>query len=217
MLLAGRTLDEGDRPALEQILKASDRAADLTAQLLTFSRRQNTQPKVLSLNAVVSGMSKMVRRLIGDHIDLRIQLRDDAGIVRVDSGKAEQVILNLAVNSRDALRKGGKLTISTRREDLDEEKAAALRLRPGRYAVLAVNDTGVGMDPKVRERVFEPFFTTKEVGQGTGLGLAVVHGIVVGHGGRIECHSKRGDGSVFTIFLPAMTGNEAAPVMQPAA
>jgi two-component system cell cycle sensor histidine kinase/response regulator CckA len=202
MLLAGRTRDESDRPALEQILKASDRAADLTAQLLNFSRRQNTQPKVLSLNAVVSGMSKMVRRLIGDHIDLRIQLRDDAGMVRVDSGKAEQVILNLAVNSRDALRNGGKLTISTRREDLDADIAATLRLRPGRYAVLAVNDTGTGMDPKVRERVFEPFFTTKE--QGTGLGLSTVYGIVKQANGAIRLWSEKGVGTSIDVYFPRL-------------
>jgi two-component system cell cycle sensor histidine kinase/response regulator CckA len=202
MLLAGRTLDEGDRPALEQILKASDRAADLTAQLLNFSRRQNTQMKVLSLNAVVTGMSKMVRRLIGEHIDLRIQLRDDAGMIRVDSGKAEQVILNLVVNSRDALSKGGKLTITTRREDLNPEVASALRLRPGRYAVLTVNDTGSGMDTKVRERVFEPFFTTKE--QGTGLGLSTVYGIVKQANGSIQLWSEKGVGTSIDVYFPRL-------------
>jgi hypothetical protein len=120
MLLAEETLDERDRVALEQILKAGDRAADLTRQLLNFSRRQSVQPKVLSLNAVVSGMSKMIRRLIGDQADLRMQLAEDAGMVRVDGGKAEQVILNLVVNARDALSKGGKLTITTRREDFND-------------------------------------------------------------------------------------------------
>ena len=212
MLLAGRTLDEGDRPALEQILKASDRAADLTGQLLNFSRRQNTQPKVLSLNSVVSGMSKMLRRLIGDHVDLRIQLRDDAGMIRVDTGKAEQVILNLAVNSRDALRKGGKLTIATRREDLDAKRAAAMRLRPGRYGVLAVNDTGIGMDPKTRNRVFEPFFTTKE--QGTGLGLSTVNSIVKQASGGIQVWSEAGVGTSIDVYFPRV--DEEAPVETPA-
>jgi two-component system cell cycle sensor histidine kinase/response regulator CckA len=212
MLLAGRTLDESDRPALEQILKASDRAADLTGQLLNFSRRQNTQPKVLSLNAVVAGMSKMVRRLIGDHIELRMQLRDDAGMVRVDSGKAEQVILNLVVNARDALRSGGKLTISTRREDLDQEKASALRLRPGRYAVLAVNDTGIGMESKVRDRVFEPFFTTKE--KGTGLGLSTVYGIVKQASGGIQLWSEKGVGTSIDVYFPRL--DEEVPVEAPA-
>jgi CheY-like chemotaxis protein len=218
MLLAGRTLDERDRPALEQILKASDRAADLTGQLLNFSRRQNIQPKVLSLNAVVSGMSKMLRRLIGDHVDLRIQLRDDAGMVRVDAGKAEQVILNLAVNSRDALRKGGKLTITTRPEDVDAERAAALRLRPGRYAVLAVNDTGIGMDPKTRDRVFEPFFTTKE--QGTGLGLSTVNSIVKQANGGIRLWSEVGVGTSIDVYFPRVDEEVAveAPVnLEPAA
>ena len=208
MLLAGRTLDEGDRPALEQILKASDRAADLTGQLLNFSRRHNTPPKVLSLNAVVSGMSKMVRRLIGDNVDLRMQLRDEAGMVRVDTGKAEQIILNLVVNARDALSKGGKLTITTRREDVDAEAAAGLRLRPGRYAVLSVNDTGSGMEPKVRERVFEPFFTTKE--QGTGLGLSTVYGIVKQANGTIRVWSEKGVGTSIDVYFPRL--DEEAPV-----
>ena len=200
MLLAGRTLDESDRPALEQILKASDRAADLTGQLLNFSRRQNTPPKVLSLNAVVSGMSKMIRRLIGDQVDLRIQLRDDAGMIRVDTGKAEQVILNLAVNSRDALRKGGKLTIATRPEDLDQERAATRRLRPGRYAVLMVSDSGTGMDAATRDRVFEPFFTTKE--QGTGLGLSTVYSIVKQANGGIQLWSEKGVGTSIDVYFP---------------
>jgi two-component system cell cycle sensor histidine kinase/response regulator CckA len=218
MLLAGRTLDESDRPALEQILKASDRAADLTGQLLNFSRRQNTQPKVLSLNAVVTGMSKMVRRLIGDHIDLRIQLREDAGMVRVDMGKAEQVILNLVVNSRDALSKGGKLTIATRREDLDSDTAVALRLRPGRYSVLTVNDTGSGMDTKVRERVFEPFFTTKD--RGTGLGLSTVYGIVKQASGAIQLWSEKGVGTSIDVYFPRLDEEatvEAAAEPEPAA
>jgi len=200
MLLTEDTLDERDRAALEQILKAGDRAAELTRQLLNFSRPQNVQPKMLNLNSVVSGMSKMVRRLIGEHIDLRINLAEDAGSTRVESGKAEQVLVNLVVNSRDALSRGGKLTIATRREDVNEEQATSLRLRPGRYTVLSVNDTGIGMDAKTRDMVFEPFFTTKE--QGTGLGLSTVFGIVKQAGGAIHLWSEKGVGTSFDVYFP---------------
>jgi len=212
MLLASRTPDERDRPALEQILKASERAAELTGQLLNFSRRQNIQPKVQSLNSVVLGMSKMLRRLIGDHVDLRIQLRDDAGMVRVDTGKAGQVVLNLVVNSRDAIHGSGGLTIATRREDLDPERAQVLRLRPGRYAVLEVTDTGSGMDQKTRDRAFEPFFTTKE--QGTGLGLSTVSSIVKQANGGIQLRSETGVGTSIEVYFPRV--DEEAPVEAPA-
>jgi two-component system cell cycle sensor histidine kinase/response regulator CckA len=200
MLLAEEKFDARDRAALEQILKAGDRAADLTRQLLNFSRRQSVQLKVLSLNAVVSSMTKMVRRLIGESIDLRMNLSGDAGMIRVEGGKAEQVILNLVVNSRDAMPKGGRLTIATRREDVSDEKAISLRLRPGRYAVMSVNDTGTGMDAKTRDHVFEPFFTTKA--QGTGLGLSTVYGIVKQAGGTIHLWSEKGVGTSMDVYLP---------------
>jgi two-component system cell cycle sensor histidine kinase/response regulator CckA len=200
MLLAEETLDTRDRAALEQILKAGDRAADLTRQLLNFSRRQSVQLKVLNLNSVVSSMTKMVRRLIGESIDLRMNLEADAGMIRVEGGKAEQVILNLVVNSRDAMPNGGRLTLATRREDVSDEKAISLRLRPGRYAVMSVNDTGTGMDAKTRDHVFEPFFTTKE--QGTGLGLSTVYGIVKQAGGTIHLWSEKGVGTSMDVYLP---------------
>jgi PAS domain S-box-containing protein len=219
MLLAEQSQDNRDRAALEQILKAGDRAADLTRQLLNFSRRESVQAKVLNLNAVVSGMSKMLHRLIGEQIDLRLQLAEDAGMIRVESGKAEQVILNLAVNARDALPAGGRLSIATRREDVSPDQATALRLRPGRYAVLSVTDTGVGMDAKVREHVFEPFFTTKE--QGTGLGLSTVFGIVKQAGGAIHLWSEKGVGTSFDVYFPRVEAPaeadppaETATVMQ---
>jgi CheY-like chemotaxis protein len=145
-------------------------------------------------------MSKMVRRLIGEHLDLRIHLADDAGMIRVESGKAEQVILNLVVNARDAMTNGGRVTIATRREDVHEEQATALRLRPGRYSVLSVNDTGIGMDPKTREQVFEPFFTTKE--HGTGLGLSTVFGIVKQASGAIHLWSEKGVGTSLDVYFP---------------
>jgi two-component system, cell cycle sensor histidine kinase and response regulator CckA len=216
MLLAENSHDDRDRAALEQILKAGDRAADLTRQLLNFSRRQSVQPKILSLNAVVSGISKMVRRLIGEQIDLRIQLTDDVGMIRVEDGKAEQVILNLVVNARDALPEGGRLTLATRREDVDADQAASLRLRPGRYAVLSVTDTGTGMDPKIRDQVFEPFFTTKA--QGTGLGLSTVYGIVKQAGGAVHLWSEKGVGTSFDVYFPRMEQPaDIEPAAEPAA
>jgi len=218
MLLAGQTVDERDRAALEQILKAGDRAADLTRQLLNFSRRQNVQAKVLCLNAVVSGMSKMVRRLIGENFDLRMDLANDAGMIRIDGGKAEQVILNLVVNARDALTAGGKLTIATRREDVDDERATALKLRPGRYSVLSVTDNGIGMDAKTRDQVFEPFFTTKE--HGTGLGLSTVYGIIKQAGGAIHLWSEKGIGTSFDVYFPRVeepADADAAPEVLTAA
>jgi PAS domain S-box-containing protein len=208
MLLATETIDERDRVALDQIFKAGDRAADLTRQLLTFSRRQSVQLKVLGLNSIVSGMSKMVRRLIGEHLDLRMDLAEDAGMIRVESGKAEQVLLNLVVNARDALSTGGRLTIATRREDVNDQQAGALRLKPGRYAVLSVNDTGVGMDAKTREHVFEPFFTTKE--HGTGLGLSTVFGIVKQAGGAIRLWSEKGVGTSLDAYFPRVEDKAAA-------
>jgi PAS domain S-box-containing protein len=213
MMLAGPSIDERDRTALEQILKASDRAAELTGQLLNFSRRQNLQPKVLSLNSIVAGMSKMVKRLIGEHIELRLEPGEDTGMILVDPGKAEQVILNLVVNSRDALAKGGKLTIATRSAEVDEESAAALRVKPGRYSVLSVNDTGVGMDPKVRDQVFEPFFTTKA--QGTGLGLSTVYGIVKQANGAIHLWSEPRVGTSVDVYFPRVNVNEDANVEAP--
>jgi two-component system cell cycle sensor histidine kinase/response regulator CckA len=210
MLLAEDTMHERDLAALEQILKAGDRAADLTRQLLNFSRRQSVQLKVMSLNSVVSGMSKMVRRLIGEQIDLRMDLADDAGMIRVESGKAEQVILNLVVNARDAMSSGGRVTIATRREDVSEEQATALRLRPGRYSVLSVNDTGIGMDVKTRNQVFEPFFTTKE--HGTGLGLSTVFGIVKQAGGAIQLWSEKGVGTSLDVYFPRVEEEVPADV-----
>jgi PAS domain S-box-containing protein len=216
MLLAEEAHDDRDRAALEQILKAGDRAADLTRQLLNFSRRQSVQSKVLSLNTVVSGMSKMLRRLIGEQIDLRIQLSDDAGMIRIDGGKAEQVILNLAVNSRDALPKGGRVTIGTRREDVDPDQASALRLRPGRYCVLSVTDNGIGMDAAIRDKVFEPFFTTKE--QGTGLGLSTVYGIVKQASGAVHLWSEKGVGTSFDVYFPRIEQQaDVEPAPEPAA
>jgi PAS domain S-box-containing protein len=189
------------RSDVEEIRDAAERAAVLTRQLLAFSRRQVAQPRVLELNAVVADMSRMCGRLVGEDIDLRLDLDPAVGNVLLDAGQLEQVLLNLSVNARDAMPAGGRLTIATRVEVLDAEAARRLGdLPPGRYARLSVTDTGTGMEPSVMERMFEPFFTTKA--RGTGLGLATVYGIVQQTRGHISAVSAPGQGTTFTIRLP---------------
>ncbi len=199
----------------EKILSAGRRAAGLVSQLLAFSRRQVLQPKVLDLNAVVAEMDKMLGRVIGDHIQVETILASDLWTVKVDPTKMEQVIVNLAVNARDAMPEGGKLTIESANvllgEDYDSfEDFAAEQLEPepGEYVLLTVSDTGVGMSDEVKAHIFEPFFTTKKLGEGTGLGLATVHGIVSQSGGHIRVFSQEGHGTTFRIYLPC--ASEAA-------
>src|SRR5256885_9471566 len=200
-----RDLPPGDakRSDVEAIRNASERAASLTRQLLAYSRRQMLQPEVLDLNVVVADMDKMLQRLIGEHIALVAVFAPDLGRVRADPNQIEQVIVNLAVNARDAMPDGGKLTIATANVDLDETFAQAhLGSVPGSYAMLAVTDTGVGMDATVRAHLFEPFFTTKEVGKGTGLGLATVYGIVKQSGGGRPRASPPRPGPALSLQLP---------------
>jgi PAS domain S-box-containing protein len=203
LLLASLTQGDRNRTAVEQIMKAGDRAAALTRQLLSFSRRQSMQPKVLDVNTLVGSLAVMLRRLIGEDIDLRLELAPDAGQVHADAGKIEQVIMNLAVNSRDAMPHGGTLTIQSANVELDENYTAThTRVKPGSYVMLAVNDTGLGMDAETRARLFEPFFTTKGQGRGTGLGLSIVFGIVRQTGGNLEVASEPGAGTSVRVYLP---------------
>jgi PAS domain S-box-containing protein len=195
------------RPHLEQILKAADRAATLTRQLLAFSRRQVLAVKVVDLNVVAGDMAKMLQHMLGEDIDLVWNLKPGIGRVKVDPGQIEQVIMNLAVNARDAMPRGGKLTLETANVELDESYASShVGATPGTYVMLALSDTGVGMDRETQTRVFEPFFTTKERGKGTGLGLATVYGIVKQSGGSIWVYSEPGHGTTFKIYLPRVEG-----------
>ena len=194
---------------VQEMRKAALRAAALTRQLLAFSRKQVLQPRVLALETVIAEMDKMLRRLLGEHIDLATTSNGAVGNVKADLGQIEQVLLNLAVNARDAMPGGGALTIETGNVTLDERYAAQRdEVTAGAYVMLAISDTGTGMPPEVLARLFEPFFTTKELGQGTGLGLATCHGIVKQSGGHIAVYSELGKGTTFKVFLPRV--NEAA-------
>jgi PAS domain S-box-containing protein len=198
-------LDEGDdrQGDLSEIQKAGTSAAALTRQLLAFSRKQIVEPMPIDLNTVVTDLESILRRLIGEDVRVVLSLGKDLAHVMADRGQMEQIVLNLAVNARDAMPTGGTLTIQTQNIDLEEEYVRKhASLQPGSYVALTITDTGTGMTPEVQERLFEPFFTTKEPGKGTGLGLAMVHGIVSGSGGGIRVYSEIARGTAFTVYLP---------------
>jgi two-component system cell cycle sensor histidine kinase/response regulator CckA len=187
---------------VEEILKAGQRAASLTQQLLAFSRRQVIAPQVIDLNELVADSTRMLVRLIGEDVVLDVLPAGDGSRVKADPHQLEQVLVNLAINARDAMPGGGTLTIGTAELEIDAARAVAMSLEPGRYVELSVSDTGDGMDEETKSRIFEPFFTTKEVGKGTGLGLATVHGIIRQNRGFIEVSSEPGRGATFRIYLP---------------
>jgi PAS domain S-box-containing protein len=203
-------LEDPSRELIAEVLKAGERAAALVRQLLAFSRKQLLQPQVLDVNVLLGELSKLLLRLIGEDIGLRLDTAPGLGLVKVDPGQFEQAVINLAVNARDAMPAGGRLTIETRNAELDEGHLGHHPdARPGRYVLVAVSDTGHGMDAATRARIFEPFFTTKGPGRGTGLGLAMVYGFVKQSGGHIEVDSELASGTTFKVYLPRT--EEAVP------
>ena len=221
VLLNDRDLREAQRAPIEEIFAAGQRAAALTRQLLAFSRKLVLQPKVLNLNSVIEGFDKMLRRLIGDEIEVRTVLDADLSAVNADPNQIEQVLLNFCINSRDAMPNGGRITIETANVDVNESTAeqhllsiedghftcpvCAREFHPGRYVKLSVSDTGIGMDQGTMSRIFEPFFTTKGPEHGTGLGLATVYGIVKQSGGHVLVCSEPGQGATFRVYLPVVS------------
>ena len=209
LLLSNRALGEGPHESAQQIALASERAATLTRQLLTFSRKQVMQPKVLDVNDVVGNVLKMLKRLLREDVSLQVEYSANLPMVHADAGMLEQVLMNLAVNGRDAMPNGGELTISTAEVLIGPEYLLShAHGTAGKYVRLSVSDSGCGIDPEILPRIFEPFFTTKPVGYGTGLGLATVHGIVHQHRGWIDVESELGKGTVFRVYFPVVNEPE---------
>jgi nitrogen-specific signal transduction histidine kinase/ActR/RegA family two-component response regulator len=209
---AGHTL----HTELEEIKRAAERAAELTRQLLAFSRQQVLEPRIVDLNDVITRLDRMLRRLIGEDIELRTVTSEELGRVKVDPHQIEQVIMNLVVNARDAMPGGGVLTIETADVDFDLDASQDhIGIKPGRYVMLAVSDTGIGMDRETQARIFEPFFTTKPLGKGTGLGLSTVFGIVSQSGGHVWVYSEPARGASFKVYLPRADSEEIRTESRP--
>jgi signal transduction histidine kinase len=204
LLLLEETRESGaGRSHVDEIKAAAERATALTRQLLAFSRRQVNEPQLVDVNAVILSVENMLQRVLNDQVRLSTELQKDLGMVRADAGQIEQILMNLVVNARDAMPAGGIVDIATKLVDLDEQEAAQhFPLPPGRYVLLEVSDTGVGMDAETKRRAFQPFFTTKPKGKGTGLGLSTCYGIVKKCAGHIELESAPSRGTVFRIYLP---------------
>jgi CheY-like chemotaxis protein len=219
MLLADLPDGDPSRESLQEIAHAAVRAEELTRQLLAFSRNQISEPRNIVLNDTLRNFERMLGRLLGEDVSLHLSLSPEAGVIRADPGQIEQVVMNLAVNARDAMPQGGRLAIETSAIFADGQFAEAhFGVSPGPYVVLTVSDTGVGMPPEVKAKIFEPFFTTKEKGKGTGLGLSTVYGIVRQAGAAISLYSEPGHGTTFKIFFPAIEAPaEPAVAMRPAA
>jgi signal transduction histidine kinase len=202
-LLLEQFTDEDPRRAdIQEIRRSAERAAALTRQLLAFSRKQIMQPRVLNLNDVVSGLQRLLARLVGEDVTLAVHRHKDLWAVRADPGQMEQVLMNLAANARDAMPEGGRLSIETDNVEVQADQPDRPGLKPGAYVILTVADDGSGVAEEVREHMFEPFFTTKDQGKGTGLGLATVYGIVKQSGGSVYVESEEGSGTRFVIYLP---------------
>src|SRR5215831_1910324 len=214
-LLQQRPSPEKVQEHATEVLRAAQQASSLTRQLLAFSRQQVGQPETVDLNKVIQGVSKMLRRLIREDIELCIRLASDLPLITADAAQTEQVIVNLAINARDAMSEGGRLTIATSVSNLDDAGARLLGLTAGPHAVLTVSDNGHGMSAETQAHIFEPFFSTKQAGKGTGLGLATVHSIVAQSRGHISVHSTIGVGTTFTIHLPASTASVTIMKSQP--
>jgi nitrogen-specific signal transduction histidine kinase len=206
------------RASVSEICSSSLRAADLTRQLLAFSRQRMFRTQPLDINEIVTSVDKMLRRVIGEDIELRMELEQPLAAVLGDSSQIQQIVLNLVVNSRDAMPDGGRIVVRTAHVEVaGDRRVAAHSLRPGRYVMLSVTDTGAGISDEVKTRMFEPFFTTKERGKGTGLGLATVYGIVEQSSGSIQVESAEGEGTTISVYLPAVAASvEASPASAPA-
>jgi two-component system cell cycle sensor histidine kinase/response regulator CckA len=219
LLLTGSELNEPAREKMKEIKKAAERASSLTRQLLAFSRKQVLKPELLDINSLVEGVGKMLGRLIGEHVETILSLKPEVGTINADPSQVEQVLINLVVNARDAMPNGGKITIETANVELDPAYSDMhIAVKPGSYVMLAVSDTGSGMDAETRKHIFEPFFTTKEVGKGTGLGLSMIYGIVKQSGGNIWVYSEPGKGTSFKVYFPRVQaeGAESVAVREPA-